>query len=379
MDEERENPFTPGWGKVPPHRAGHETAALELFELVDNIGKGKVGDGVVLYGPRGAGKTVLLEEVRERAVNRGAGVRWLEPGDWEGTMDDFVKGLPDDIMGDSEQTVKIEVNLGFLKVSVDRKLDSPYRLVSKALRALADTIPIVLLVDEAHDMPPNIAKVLLNAVQRCVTSRLPLLLVLAGTPELRASLRRSHASFWERSIRLRIGRLESEDATRVALSLPAQRQGLPFADDALEYLVAESQGYPFFIQLLGKWSWRAAIARDPSADRIRLEDAEAGVLSATKERDELYEDRLGEITDRNLKSEALAVSEAFVAPEAVDVLSRTTLGAVLKPALTEDRTIDGVIKELFAVGLIWQTDDPSLWEPAIPSLCAHIVKYAVVD
>ncbi len=379
MGQERQSPFTPDWGKVPLHRAGHEEAKRDLFERVDSICAREAGDGVALYGPRGTGKTVLLDEVGARAVDQGAWVRWLVPGDWEDTVDDFVRGLPTGLTSAPGLKAKIEVNLGFLKVGVERRLEAPHQLVEQVLRVLSEAMPVVLVVDEAHEMPPKIAKVLLNAVQRCITSRLPLLLVLAGTPGLRASLGRAGASFWERSHRLKIWRLESPDAIRDALSIPAEMSGMPFSDDALDLLVAKSHGYPFFIQLLGDRAWRAAVERNPDASQIGLKDAQAGVHMADKARDDLYGDRLLEVNARKIRSEALAVSQEFARRNDGAVLSRVELGKVLKPALTGDRSVEDAIQELFAVGLVWQTDDHSLWEQAIPSLCDYIAKHVVID
>ncbi len=375
MDEERENPFTPNWGTAPPHRAGHKAAESELNEMLRLIAKKRPVGGVVLYGPRGTGKTVLLKETKKQATERGIAVCSLNPNNWGNSTEAFVRRLASGVIDLSQVKTKITVKLICAKLEIAYDPDFVNPVAEEILRRMmVKDKPVALLVDEAHRLPADIADCLLNAAQECVSDGLPLLLVLAGTPRLRANLRRAHASFWERSRRVRIGRLESPDDTRAALSVPTERWGLSFAPDALERLVVESQGYPYFIQLLGMWSWRAAIARDPNADRILLEDAEAGVLGANAERDELYEDRLGEITDRRIKSEALAVSKEFAAIGGDGVLAEAALEAALEPALTEGRTVDDALQELFAVGLIWQTDNPSLWEPAIPSLCTHIAK-----
>ncbi len=380
MIKERENPFTPSWGITPPHRAGHEDAERQLNAMLRRLGNKKPVGGVVLYGPRGTGKTVLLTEIETRATKQGIEVRALSPENWGGDANDFVKRLASGIDIDKYKLkTDIEIDLIVAKLKISRDPAVSEVTAGDVLRLMATTKPVALLVDEAHRLPPDIAGHLLNAAQAVVRKGLPLLLVLAGTPEIEENLSRAHASFWERSDLLRLGRLESQEDIRDALLIPAENSGLPFGGEALELLVAESQGYPYFIQLLGKWSWEAAVARDPNADRIGLEDAKAGVCVADKGRDALYRRRLEEIADRNLESEALAVSKAFTAPGVGGVLSRVALGKALKPALAEGRTVDDAIKELFAVGLIWQTDDHSLWEPGIPSLCTYIKKHAVID
>ncbi len=374
MGKRRKNPFRPGWGIEPPHRAGHKDAERQLDMMLERICDREPGGGVVLYGPRGTGKTVLLGELREKAKKQKVRV---------------INLAADQMTGGAKKLGRMLTPWRWFHLLAIRRLaamfpwgggaevefgDPAASTADRALRLLLKD-PVLLLVDEAHEMPPGFAKVLLSVAQRCINERFPLLVVLAGTPGLRANLRRARVSFWERSTRLRMGRLESKDATRGALSLPAEESGLPFSPDALELLVVESQNYPFFIQLLGEQSWMATIARDPNADRIGLEDAQAGVRKANTTRDELYEDRLGEIRARKVKSEALAVSKAFFELGGDGVLPTARLEAVLKPALTRGRTAEDAADELFAVGLIWRTeDDHSLWEPGIPSLCTYMAN-----
>ncbi len=378
MDQETENPFKPNWGITPPHRAGHEGAESDLSRMLNTIGKGKPVGGAILYGPRGTGKTVLLKEFSQKAMKAGVRVSELNTGDMTGKPKELGEMLMPPRWLDRLSITGLTAILPFGGGAGVKFRGSAAKSVERTLRLLLRK-PLVLIVDEAHEMPPDFAKALLQAAQRCIRDDLPLLVLLAGTPAIEENLSRAHASFWERSHLLRIGRLESEDATRAALSLPAEREGLPFAPDALERLVTESQGYPYFIQLVGMWAWEAAIARDPGADRILLEDAEASVRMANPARSAFYWRRLQEVERRGVLSEARAVSRAFFAIGGDGALPTTKLETELKPALTGNRTVLAALRELLAVGLIWQTDDHAFWEPGIPSLCTYIAEYAPTD
>ena len=244
--------------------------------------------------------------------------------------------------------------------------------VDHALRLLLEA-PLLLMVDEAHDLPPSDGKALLQISQRFIGDGLPLLLIFAGTPGVRANFMRVGASFWERARRLKIGRLETRDATRKALSIPVKREGLSFAEDALELLVDESQNYPFFIQFLGEQAWNAAVGRDPGTSRIELGDAQAGVHLADELRGDFYKVRRDEAETRGILPEAEAISKAFDGLDNGGVLSETQLKGVVRPALSEGRTAKAALEELSALGLVWEVKD-LVWEQGIPSLCAYLAK-----
>ncbi len=59
------NPFTTGHGKVPPYLAGREDEKHKLYELLGRtVGGEVVTSNVHIVGPRGVGKTSLLEQMR---------------------------------------------------------------------------------------------------------------------------------------------------------------------------------------------------------------------------------------------------------------------------------------------------------------------------
>ena len=56
----KHNPFTPGFGVEPPYLAGRETEQTILTKLLHRTTDLGKGESLIMYGPRGTGKTVLL-------------------------------------------------------------------------------------------------------------------------------------------------------------------------------------------------------------------------------------------------------------------------------------------------------------------------------
>ncbi len=355
-DRGLDNPFEPGPGTIPPHRAGHEAAARALHRCLERVGDGNPGDVFALHGPRGNGKTVLMAEIERRAPALGVTTAWVVPG------------------GLGRQSAE-----GFAQVVADaiapfREADSggASPLAEGVLREASSSRPLVLFVDEAYNLSPAAGECVVHAARRCIADGLPLMVALAGTPGMRPILERG--GVWERMRRFRIGRLESPDAARDALAIPGVESGLPFDEDALDHLVAESQRYPFFVQVVGEQSWDAAISRDPDADRITLEDARTGVRTGADRRQAIYSNRRHEAGDKRIRPEILAVSRKFVSLGGDATVSREELGRAVRPGLSQGRSVDAAIRELLTVGLVWENKDLE-WEPGIPSLCAHFAKH----
>src|ERR1700737_3271776 len=130
---------------------GTESAVLDA--LVDRLREG--GGAVVVRGEAGIGKSVLLERMRLRAVGQGA--RPLVTGGVESEAELAFAGLHQllrpvigalaQLPDPQRQTLEAALGLG-----VDLKPDS-FRVAVAAFQlicALADSVPLVLIVDDAH-------------------------------------------------------------------------------------------------------------------------------------------------------------------------------------------------------------------------------------
>src|SRR3954464_14550042 len=77
MDPVR-NPYAPGAGQRPPELAGRDAELDALDVVLQRVARGRPERSLVLTGPRGVGKTVLLGALRSAAVRQGWGTGKLE-------------------------------------------------------------------------------------------------------------------------------------------------------------------------------------------------------------------------------------------------------------------------------------------------------------
>ena len=247
--------------------------------------------------------------------------------------------------------------------------------------ALSDRVkkkPLILMLDEAHTLDPDVGHALLNAGQQ-IGRRAPLLLVLAGTPDLEDRIDQMRVSFWDRAAKLRLGRL-SEEASGEAIREPLSRDGIAISDDALAEAYRDHHGYPFFVQHWGQELWRRA--KDRAA--VTSEDVAEARGAVDSVRRAFYEKRRREMKKAGLLGVARTVAEAFRAPpgaedperfrtrasvaeEDVDAAIRRGLGA----GCTAEQAGKAEVT-LRHLGYIWPSGPLPSWEPGIPSLMAYM-------
>ena len=334
--------------------------------LVADLDRGRPAPSeVILYGPRGNGKTALLGWVRRVAcASTGVEVERLTPSKF-----DSPARLAELLLPDSWRDSLKPDEIGVRGIAW-RPGQRPAPDLARVLALRAGRKPLVVLLDEAHTLDPKTGRALLNAAQEVGESE-PFLLVLAGTPNLRDHLGTMGASFWNRSRSLRIGRLD-ERATADAIRKPLEAEDIAITDEALEHIVRESHGYPFFVQLWGDAVWARAVA--DSRDRVASEDARACQAAFARRRDDYYSDRYKELRKLKLLRPARAVAEAF---ESRPVITDSELEAAIRRGLGEAATgdeVDAAEMEFRHSGFIWEAGAMPEWEPGIPSLMAHILR-----
>ena len=361
-------PFRPGPGRLPPHLAGREREQRLFRSRLALLDRGEPPPSeIILYGPRGNGKTALLVWLQEVAApSYSVDVIRLTPSNIRTGLELAERLLPE-TWWDTVAPDTIAVR----GVTWRPGKNAPAPRADQVLAARASKRALILLLDEAHRLEPRVGEELLNAAQ-VVGQAAPFLLVLAGTPNLRAHLQTMGASFWNRSQKLRIGRLD-ESAAADAIRRPLESEDASISGEALAHLVRESHGYPYFLQLWGTAVWNRVTA-DPSVSRSRITTADTAACQSVfeSEKEDYYTDRYRELKKFRLLRPARAVAEVFETEERV---SDFELEAAIHRGLgpdADDDAVEAASEQFDHLGFVWQAAGTLDWEPGIPSLMDYI-------
>lgn len=301
------NPFTPGSGLKPPTLAGREAEIAAFDLLVAQSRRARATSSIVLYGYRGVGKTTLLNAMRAQATTAG----WLcidleAQTSVSGAQSvrqqlarrlgmaavNFKKGKKvTKAVRHALSTLESfsftlgAASMGFSKTSGTRKLSGNIEVdlemvVDDFAAALKESNSAIgVFIDEMQDLDEELLSALLTVQNRAGQNGIPFYVVGAGLPTLPALLARSR-SYAERLFTfLEVGPL-TPDAARRAIVEPLAPYSFNIEESALQIVLTESGGYPFFLQIFGRELWLAADER-----RIDLDVAHRALTAGLQEMD----------------------------------------------------------------------------------------------
>ena len=291
------SPFSPHFGRTPWSLVGRD-------DLLSDLGNGLAtgpGDArytSVLMGVRGSGKTVLLNEIEDRAAADGWVVLSLDAGT-PGLLDRIVSAIcyADDTYEALEasgvgRTRSVEKSVGIrLGLVEGRVATKEYRdrMGSMGLREhlsyLAQAASncgtsVLLTVDELHGIERVEGRRLSNDLQH-ITKRadMPLAFLGAGLLEMKTTLLRDRKmTFFHRCEHFEMPPLETVDAV-VGLARPIGEAGGKIANEALR-LASEAVGSsPYKLQVIGDLAWKIAGAPESP---IEVHVVEAAIDAASE-------------------------------------------------------------------------------------------------
>jgi hypothetical protein len=277
------NPFRATFGVSPPFLAGRD-AVLAEFDGALADGPGASGRAMLFTGARGAGKTVLLNAVEDRARGRGwlvisetanAGfverlttqhlprlLREFDPATARSRLSSV--SLPMGLGGAAWERIETHVAGGGLREQIALLTD---------LLAPHET-GLLITLDEIHRDATAELREFATTIQHGFREERQLAFIAAGLASAVSDVLNDDVlTFLRRADRHTLNAVGPQDALR-ALAEPIRQAGRTVSDEALEVMVEGSEGYPFLIQLVGERAWRVH-----SEERgISVEDARVGVV-----------------------------------------------------------------------------------------------------
>jgi hypothetical protein len=312
------NPFHPSFGVSPPLLVGRDRLIDEFIEAVED-GPGAAGRATLYTGPRGAGKTVMLNAIEGRTKAKG----WLvisetaSPGFIERITRQHLPRLLRDFDPDAvhHRLSGFNVPLGPLGSGgatwntleahvVEADLRNQIELLTGLL--VEHETGLLITLDEIHRNQIAEMRELATAVQHAFREERDLAFVGAGlASSISDVVNDGVLTFLRRADRHHLGSVQHGDVQR-AIREPIEMSGRSVGDEALDVMANGTRGYPFLIQLVGAQTWRL----HPSQTDITVDDAHEGVSRALR--------RLGVLVYEPALAGASAIDKTFLLAMAKD-------------------------------------------------------------
>ena len=306
MDRAR-NPYTPNAGAPPRFLAGRAQEIEDFRVLLRRLANGYTEQSVIVTGLRGVGKTVLLGQyeriaedenwvpvVAEVSKNTPFGpqianlsrralfqvspkARWGERAAQAAAV---IKSFSLSVQADGAMTAGLDVEPAWGTAdtgSLNDDLADVFQAIGEA--AAEKKRGVVFLFDEIQFLAKAELEALIGAVHRTVQRQLPVTFAGAGLPGL-PGLAGNAKSYAERFFKFSsIGQLPREAAVQ-AIVEPAKGEGVTYQPEAIDFILAYTEGYPYFIQEFGRAAWNTA-----DGPVITLVDAEDALSQVDSELD----------------------------------------------------------------------------------------------
>jgi AAA ATPase domain len=360
----------------------HEIEAFRV--LVARIKAGQSEQSQIVSGLRGMGKTVLLNKFEDFAESAGfiTSFRELTPETSlvSGMVKDADRALRT-LSLSSKASASIKKALGrmeSIKVGgLGGVIDLQVNLKNVTEEALADDLTRLLLelgrtakakstglaffIDEVQFVDEVEFRALISALHRAAQKSLPLIVAAAGLPQI-PGLAGEARSYAERLFEFpRIEALDQGSAA-AALTVPAGREDVKYQAAAVDRAYDLTEGYPFYIQQLGKHVWNVAEQSPITKDQV---DAAAPAAEKALDRG-LYEVRIQRTTDRE-KRMLRAMAELGDGPYLI--------GAVAKRMGMATTSLSPVRASLLGKGLIYATEDRGVIDFSIPRFAQFMKRF----
>lgn len=261
------NPFKPTAGAEPPHLIGRDDIILAFTEGLAE-GVGAPGRLMRISGPRGSGKTVLLNDLGEKASEAGWDVIHLAAG--PDLMSDLFYEL-------SPQAKVTTVSAGAFGVSGSVSLAAKEpNLKALMKRRAEETQGLLVTIDEVQDADHDEMVRIAQATQWLIGEKDDVALIFAGLPMGVADLIQGKAmTFLRRALDERLTDI-GESEVHLSFGDSFEQTGLDAPDDVLDAMTKATKGYAYLIQLVGYYVWKRADRHRADSTVVTLQDVQEG-------------------------------------------------------------------------------------------------------
>ncbi|WP_340051202.1 AAA family ATPase [Pseudomonas proteolytica] len=305
------NPFNPGAGVSPPELAGRSEVLGTALTALTRIQRGKHAKSLMVLGLRGVGKTVLLNQIKDRAITMGYLAEMQEAHDGaelkqllipvlrrlllrldrlQNTVEAVKKGIRvlrsfigniTIAAGGAEVTLGVDPEVGYAD-SGNLEDDLRDMLIATGEAARDAQTPVAILIDELQYLSKEELGALIRGIHAINQAGLPLVLFGAGLPQL-AGQAGDAKSYAERLFEFpRLGALLEADAWK-AIRDPVEEEGATISEDALREIYEKTHGYPYFLQEWGYTVWNIA-----EGETITEQDARTATSESIRKLDESF-------------------------------------------------------------------------------------------
>lgn len=262
------NPFRKRTGILPSYFTGRENELNELKKIYNSTKMGVPGH-LILYGPKGIGKTSLLLKFQEEItnVNDVYSVRIpLMEGNFEDIYSLIIEKCSDTLninIGHFwEKISSLGINIPFIGgVSVSREIPqtSPAVAFEKILNLIYDELDsdnpvLILLFDDlqrimGNDETRKILSILQNALVELNLKGKNIMFVATGSEDIFNKIQDKLDSAVRIFEPYLIGPL-SYDEVSDAIKIPIKKQNVIFEEDVIKGIYELSNGIPYYMQIL---------------------------------------------------------------------------------------------------------------------------------
>lgn len=267
------NPYRPGAGLMPTYLAGRDEDIQTVEQMFIALTMNIPTQSIIFSGLRGVGKTVLINKLQKIAEDKDIFCKHIEVED----RDDFISQIvscsqsflrkvsakekfkhliqkPLDALkaltvsfdpNDSTFSMSLQERELYTSTNLTQSLTDVFTTIGET--AYKSETPICFFIDEIQYMKAKELGSLIAALHRSNQLGYPVMMIGAGLPKIYKMLS-DEKSYSERLFFYKeIGALTDEQSKN-AIIMPAQKFGVTYSEDAVEEIISVTKGYPFFIQ-----------------------------------------------------------------------------------------------------------------------------------